>query len=271
MTFTEFAAQEKRGWADAQIVAAYIERFVPITDVIARQIVERARPAGKTTLDLCCGQGTLTAMLAGAGADVTGVDFSEEMLKHVDKRGPGAVFKHGDAGKIPFEDDSFDLVVCNFGLMHLPDQGGALDEVRRVLRPLGSVFAGGWAPPDASPGFNTVYRAVRAHADFSDVPVGPDLFAFGQREAAEEAMKKAGLRIVGHDILLTAWTLDDPEELFEIFRTATVDMSALIEAQTPDVVEAMREDVTRAVRSRFRTASGYRVPVGAVIVEAEPA
>ena len=51
----------------------------------------------------------------------------------------------------------------------------------------------------------------------------------------------------------------------------TVDMSALIEAQTPDVVDAIREEVTRAVRSRFRTASGYRVPVGAVIVEAEPA
>lgn len=61
--FHEFADRERAGWADGAIVSAYVEKFGPVTDHIARGLVARTSPAGKSVLDLCCGQGTLTAML----------------------------------------------------------------------------------------------------------------------------------------------------------------------------------------------------------------
>ncbi len=120
--FGEFADRERLGWADKSIVSAYVEKFGPVTDYAARELVDRASPRGNSVLDLCCGQGALTAMLSEVGANVTGLDFSEEMLALAAGAAPDAVLKHGDAASLPFADSQFDQVFCNFGMMHLPDQ-----------------------------------------------------------------------------------------------------------------------------------------------------
>ena len=78
--FTVFAERERTGWADTDIVGSYVEKFGPITNDVAKILVQRASAKGKDVLDLCCGQGALTAMLIEAGANTTGIDFSQEML-----------------------------------------------------------------------------------------------------------------------------------------------------------------------------------------------
>lgn len=267
-SFEVFGQRERSGWSDKGIVDAYVARFGPITDEVGRELVSLAAPRGKCVLDLCCGQGTLTAMLVDAGAEVSGLDFSAKMLGIAKKRAPEADLHAGDAASTPFADGQFDLVICNFGMMHLPDQPRALKEVNRILRPRGRFLMATWASPEVSPAFGTVFGAIKAHADFSAAPPQPDLFAFARPDEARGMMTAAGLEMVRHETVTPAWELSEASELFDIFLTATVGAAMLIKGQTANTVEAIKQQITSTVAEKFQTANGFRVPVPVAVVEA---
>lgn len=266
-----FADRERAGWSDAGIVDAYVAHFGPITDEVAKVLVNRAAAPRKSVLDLCCGQGRLTAMMVAAGAEVAGLDFSPEMLSLAAELAPGAKLHKGDAAALPFGDSSFDAVVCNFGMMHLPDQPRALSEINRVLRPDGRFVMATWVGPEASPAFGAVFGAIKAHADFSAAPPQPDLFQFARPTVAQEMMAGAGLRMTAHEVVTPAWELASPGELFEIFLTATVGASMLIKGQRQEVVEAIRDQITATVAKNHAYGAGYFVPVPVAVITAEPA
>jgi len=269
--FSVFADRERAGWSDEGIVGAYVSRFGPITDEVGKALAGRVAERGQTVLDLCCGQGNLTAMMSSTGAAVSGLDFSPTMLAIAAQTASDASLHEGDATAMPFADESFDAVVCNFGMMHIPDQPKALLEVSRVLRPGGQFLMATWVGPEASPAFATVLGAVKALADMSTAPAQPDLFAFARPEMAKEIMAGAGLNMTTHEVVTPAWEMDRPDELFEIFLTATVGAAMLIKSQTPDVIEAIRDRVTETVAEKFSAGSGYRVPVPVAVVTAVPA
>jgi SAM-dependent methyltransferase len=88
---------------------------------------------GRRVLDAGSGEGYGTAMLASGGArSVTGIDVDEESIAHA-REHYGPMFEQADAAKLPFEDASFDLVVCFETIEHLDDDTGAIREFRRVL------------------------------------------------------------------------------------------------------------------------------------------
>jgi ubiquinone/menaquinone biosynthesis C-methylase UbiE len=95
---------------------------------------------GLDVLDLGCGTGRHSLPLAAAGANVTAVDFSAEMLARARAK-PGAErveFRAHDLHEpLPFRDQSFDRVVCGLVLDHIRDLAAAFAETRRVLRPGG--------------------------------------------------------------------------------------------------------------------------------------
>ncbi len=93
---------------------------------------------GKEVLEVACGTGRFSVELAEDGADVTGVDISKPMLmKGVGKareRGLGVEFLRGDAKRLPFPDNTFDLVV-GMRFFHLVDEPAAyLREMARVSK-----------------------------------------------------------------------------------------------------------------------------------------
>src|SRR6267143_4390128 len=79
---------------------------------------------GGSALDVACGSGKLTALLAriaGPNGRVVGLDFSKQMLEVARRDHPGIEFVEGDALKLPFEDASFDASTIGFGLRNLAD------------------------------------------------------------------------------------------------------------------------------------------------------
>ncbi|GAA0661396.1 class I SAM-dependent methyltransferase [Natronoarchaeum mannanilyticum] len=93
---------------------------------------------GKDVLEIACGTGRFTVMLAERGANVVGLDISAEMLSEARAKarargvGDAVEFLRGDAGRLPFEDDEFDAVVA-MRFFHLADTPAAyLEEIRRV-------------------------------------------------------------------------------------------------------------------------------------------
>jgi 2-polyprenyl-6-hydroxyphenyl methylase/3-demethylubiquinone-9 3-methyltransferase len=93
--------------------------------------------AGRRVLDLGCGKGRFAARLWGEGAEVVGLDISAAMLAAAPERGLGRV--RGSARRLPFADRSFDAVVAVEVFEHLAALDDVLREVRRVLRPGGTL------------------------------------------------------------------------------------------------------------------------------------
>jgi O-antigen biosynthesis protein len=124
------------------------ERFDPETmqgETIEAEHLARYRwasqlvPGRRRVLDAGCGMAYGTALLAASGAGETvGVDLAEEVLDHVREQMPnGVVLLQGDVRRLPFDDDTFDLVVCFEVIEHVSEPGEVLDELRRVLAPGG--------------------------------------------------------------------------------------------------------------------------------------
>ncbi len=250
------------------IVGAYVDHFGPLTRAAAYDLAEKIGRPGRKVLDLCCGQGDLTHMLVQAGAQVSGLDFSAEMIALARNTAPDAELRQGDAQALPYADGCFDAVVCNFGMMHLPEQPRALAEIQRVLVSGGDFAMATWAAPDVSPAFGTVFGALKDHADFSVSPPQPDLFAFARPESAKEMISAADLTMTAHDTIATVWELSEPEDLFEIFRTATVGARMLISSQKESVIQAIGKQIAEKVAAQFATGNGYRVPVSIAVVSA---
>jgi 2-polyprenyl-6-hydroxyphenyl methylase/3-demethylubiquinone-9 3-methyltransferase len=91
---------------------------------------------GQAVLDLGCGEGAFTGLLAGWGAAPVGVDIAEEALQRARARHPGLDFRLAETdGGLPLADAGMDMCWASEVLALVPDTARLLSEVRRVLRP----------------------------------------------------------------------------------------------------------------------------------------
>lgn len=94
----------------------------------------------KKILDVGAGTGRLSIMLAKNGAEVTALDVSEEMLKVLHKKSRKIITVVGDVESLPFSENSFDIVVAAFLIVHLKEPKYFFDEAYRVLKDGGYLF-----------------------------------------------------------------------------------------------------------------------------------
>lgn len=131
-------------------VSRQIESVYTTPDVIEQRRVVRTALAlrpGDRVLDVGVGPGLLAAEMAaevGPQGRVCGIDISDSMLTIARTRaqvpgGPAVELELADAGRIPHGGESFDVVVSTQVFEYVEDVAGALDEIRRVLRPAGRV------------------------------------------------------------------------------------------------------------------------------------
>jgi len=268
--FEAFGTAERAGWTRREVANNYVAHFAEAADQAMLGLVQEISPAPESTvLDLCCGHGAMTAKLCALGCQVTGLDFSEEMLAHARSNAPQATLQNGDAQNLPFEDQSFDAVVCNCGIMHLPDQPKALAEARRVLKPGGKFGMTAWVGPGASPSFKIAFGAFMAHADPSKgAPPQPDFWQFAHQETARELLEAAGFTEINQGTVDCVWHLETADELFRIYAEATVRMAMLLSAQPRETVDAIRSTMAEMVAADHKTGAGFDVPVPAALITA---
>jgi demethylmenaquinone methyltransferase/2-methoxy-6-polyprenyl-1,4-benzoquinol methylase len=113
---------------------------------------------GERALDVCCGTGDIAFALARAGAQVNAVDFSAAMLSVAAGRRPkghaAPTFQQGDAQRLAFPDNSFDVVTVGYGLRNLASWEQGLREMHRVARSGGRLLVLDFGKPD-----NRAWRA----------------------------------------------------------------------------------------------------------------
>jgi SAM-dependent methyltransferase len=105
---------------------------------VRREFLLAAIHVGDRALDLGCGAGSFTAVLADAGATAVGVDVAEAALRRARERNPLLDFRLAPIDEpLPLADNSFDVVWASEVIEHVADTARWLSEVRRVLVPTG--------------------------------------------------------------------------------------------------------------------------------------
>lgn len=149
------------------------------------------QPAGARILDIPCGGGVaLRGLKAGQGVEYVAADIAQSMLdrtlRAAERRGVAdqVVPRLADVGDLPFDDDSFDLVVSFTGLHCFPDPGRAVVEMVRVLKP-GGVITGSALLNDSGLHHAPLRKVGRVAGLLGPGCTGPQLVSWleGQRMA----------------------------------------------------------------------------------------
>lgn len=265
-----FAALEKREWSKPDVAQSYAAMFAAAADMVVPSLVEAVEAGpGMEVLDLCCGQGNVAAALVGAGAEVSGLDFSPTMLEMARKAVPEARFVEGDAMDLSFADQSFDAVTIGFGVPHVPDPEELFAEVRRVLRPGGRLAFSVWCGPDVEGAFAYVFGAIGAYGSTEVVlPPGPGANEYADPARSFPALEKAGFDGCRHCVVASKWQVTDPGAPFDFFLEGTARGGALLRPQPPENAAAIRAAVVSSILANHGPGPDWDVPIPAVVTVA---
>jgi len=145
------------------------DRFlVPlIFEPYALDLAERlAKTGARDVLETAAGTGVLTRAIASrlpAPARIVATDLNQPMVDHAKARQShnGRIeWRQADAQALPFQDQSFDAVACQFGVMFFPDKVQGYKEARRVLKPGGHFFFSVWDKISENDFADTVTEAL---------------------------------------------------------------------------------------------------------------
>ena len=154
---------------------------------------------GQKVLDVACGTGILArAALAqvSPGGSVTGLDLNPGMLAVAAKREPQIAWRQGMAESLPYPDESFDVVVSQFGLMFFTDRLQAVREMRRVLTSQGRLAVAVWDSLDHTPGYAAEVALVERIAGERAANPLQAPFLLGDKEELAALFKSAGVNNV---------------------------------------------------------------------------
>lgn len=207
----------------------------------AREFVERLdlKP-GMRVLDVACGSGNLAVFAAQKGAEVTGVDIASNLVEAARKRaaaeGLNIRFDEGDAEQLPYDDESFDVVMTMFGAMFAPRPDVVASELLRVCKTGGRIAMANWTPTGHAG------QMFKLSSKYLPPPDMPPPVQWGIPEMVAE---RFGDRVT--DLRMTPRMADmifdfPPAEVVEFFRTYFGPTAMAFKALPPESHEGFRQD-----------------------------
>jgi ubiquinone/menaquinone biosynthesis C-methylase UbiE len=255
------------------IPAIYDRYMVPlIFRPYAELVAERAKAFSPLRiLETAAGTGVVTEALHRAlpDAEIVATDLNQPMLDEAARKVSAArvSFRQADALNLPFEDSSFDLAVCQFGVMFFPDKVAANAEARRVLRNGGHYLLVIWDGIDRNLATKAAGGAVAklfpedSGAFYERIP-----FRYHDRELIESDLRAAGFAEIAFETVelrsRVASALDAAIGL-----TQGTPMRSEIEKRGPDALAAATEAAEHALR-QFEGPDGFDAPMSAHVVTA---
>src|SRR5712691_5587099 len=238
------------------------DRFlVPlIFEPYARDLAERLAKTGpRDVLETAAGTGVLTRAIAArlpADARIVATDLNSPMLDHAKARQPhdGRIaWRQADAMALPFEDRSFDAVVCQFGVMFFPDKIQGYEEARRALKPGGHFFFSVWDRISENEFADVVTQALA-----SVFPHDPPRFmartphGYHDVERIREELNAVGFRNISVDAVDAISKASSPRDPAIAYCQGTP-LRNEIEARDASRLEAATDQAAEALARRFGT------------------
>jgi len=222
--------------------------FGPLAEAVAGAV--EAAP-GDRALDVACGTGALTRLLAERvmpGGEVIGLDLAEGMLDAARAHGGDADYVQGSAEALPFADGRFSVVTCQQGLQFTEDPAAVLREFARVLAPGGRIAAACWSELEQDAGFLALAEAADEH-------LGPEAgrmvrapFRLADPAEVRDRFEAAGIGDVVIEIERVAARVAVPPDGFADAVMAAGPAGAAYAGAPPAVRDAFAADVARRLQ-----------------------
>jgi len=227
--------------------------FEPYADDLAARALA-LKPGA--VLEVACGTGVVTRALAAAlptSTEITATDLNEAMVSHAEHVGTArdVIWRQANVMELPFDDDAFDVVVCQFAVMFFPDRVAAYREIRRVLRPGGTFLYNLWNNIE-----HNEFAAVVTDAMSALYPADPPAFlprtphGHGRPDEIEAEAKSAGFtqtQLTQSDHLSSAATA----HLAAIAYCQGTPLRDEIEARDAGGLDRATQIASEALRERF--------------------
>jgi ubiquinone/menaquinone biosynthesis C-methylase UbiE len=220
-------------------------------------------------LEIACGTGRVTSHLIRSVKHdrLTATDLNPDMIEVAKEkvRDKNIKWLPADAMELPFDDNSFDLVVIQFGIMFFPDKPKGVREAFRVLRPGGKLIFSTWDKTENVPGIYEGRNVIESYFEgdppkFYSIP-----FSMHDEKELKELSTNAGFSNVKVGLVKK-----------EGYSSSTADLSIgivegnpiylAITEKDPALVVKIRAHVNRALTEKY--GESVRVPLQAWVVEA---
>jgi SAM-dependent methyltransferase len=233
--------------------------FQPVTQALIDDvgIVE-----GQSVLDVAGGAGEPSFTIAqrvGANGSVVCTDVVAEMIAgaqtEAQRRGLTNIrFRQSAADSLPFEDDSFDVVVCRFGIMFFPDPLAALREMLRVTKPAGMIGLAVWGKTELNPFYYLANDVLARHLGPA-APANPDApaaYRFGEPDSLARVLRQAGANKVTERPLEFHLTAPiSPAQFWEMRSETSGTLREKLATMTPPQRNLIAQEVQESVREFF--------------------
>ena len=254
----------------------YEEWSVPaVFAPLARQVLAQITfVPGARALDVACGSGIVARTIAprvGSAGRVVGLDRNPAMLevarRKSDLEGLSIEWRQGNADELPFENGSFDLVLCQHGLQYVSDRLGTVSEMYRVLSPGGQAAIVTWRGLDQHPFFALFERAMRQR--FGAPAISP-LFSLGDPMALGALLLEAGFADVSVAPVEIEANYAEPERFVELqinaLAAAIPNVQLLSDPERAALIAATRDDLEEPVRE-FTVGDRLCIPMKGILAQ----
>jgi ubiquinone/menaquinone biosynthesis C-methylase UbiE len=256
------------------IPAAYDRYLGPVLfqpyaeDLAARLQVEEKG----SVLELACGTGILTRVLRTrlpSSVKLTATDLNEPMFRDAAAKfgeDEAVQWLQADACSLPFGDGMFDAVVCQFGIMFVPDKALAIREAHRVLKPGGIFLFNVWDALEHNALCQLAHETISGYFDkdpptFYQVP-----FGYHDEDEIKRVLQDAGFQEITTDVVSKVGMTSRAEDAATgLVRGNPV--AVAITERDPSLLPVITKAVARAITNRFGE-TNVRAPMRAIVVEA---
>jgi ubiquinone/menaquinone biosynthesis C-methylase UbiE len=258
----ELAEQEQLRHSWDQIAEGY-DKFVTDTEIwLANEALRRAGlKAGQYFLDVAAGCGGLSLPAARLGAKVLAIDWSLEMIRLFNKRVLEEKLQNArgqvmDGHHLEIEDNLFDLVGSQFGVMLFPDQPRALREMVRVTKPGGKMLLIGYGTPDKVEFLNFFIESLQwVRPDFQGLPSDPPPLEFqiADPTVMYQRLRDAGLKNIQVETVTEKLEFSSGRQFWDWNRSGNPIVGHVLEElgiTQPEQISAVIERLDEMIRER---------------------
>ncbi len=250
--------QQRQDWAHAaegwrKHDARLRETSAPVT----KRLLELTGIAqGQRVLDIASGTGEPAlpaAEIVGPQGFVLGTDLSDEMLavareKAQASRLSNVEFRQVDGEELKVEPDSFDAVLCRWGIMFMPEPLRCLRQAHRALKRGGRIAVAVWGPLERNPFFTVPMGVLMRYVEISPPrPGAPGVFAFADKDRLASMLGEAGFRdvqIEGFELPMALF--DSGREYWQYTQEMAAPVAAMLAQLPPETQRTIGEEVARA-------------------------
>ncbi|MEO8665705.1 MAG: methyltransferase domain-containing protein [Ignavibacteria bacterium] len=222
-------------------------------------------------LELACGTGRVTNQLAKVlpeSVNLTVTDLNPDMVETAKTKimsNKKIMWKTADMQSLPFENSSFDLVVCQFGIMFVPDKERAYSEIYRVLRPGGKFLFNTW--DSMINNMPIQYTTDILDSYFKDNPVTffhiP--YSYYNKDEISTQLSKAGFEKISFTTVQKECQSDSAKDAAKGLIQGNPTITA-INARNPDLVNAIEDELSKKLSEKFG-AKPMKCNLQAIIIE----